>query len=132
MDTACHHGAFLVDNMSYYRDAKLGTELTAEADWSRRGLYMGPQVSLLTPHILISRLNVLFFFIGSLMILTPLSRRSLTRSFKNAVSTRAFPCLCRIMPSTRSGRYELFVLPVRKSTLTDVRSHRSTQDGYRM
>src|ERR1700722_14820440 len=96
--------------MSYYRDAKLGTELTAEADWSRRGLYMGPQVSLLTPHILISRLNVLFFFIGSLMILTPLSRRSLTRSFKNAVSTRAFPCLCRIMPSTRSGRYELFAL----------------------
>ncbi|KAH0826685.1 mitochondrial glycoprotein [Lanmaoa asiatica] len=40
-------GAFLVDNISFYPDAKLGTELTAEADWKRRGLYIGPQFDTL-------------------------------------------------------------------------------------
>lgn len=37
----------MVDNISYYPDAKLGTELTAEADWKRRGLYIGPQFETL-------------------------------------------------------------------------------------
>lgn len=32
-----------MDNISFYPDAQLGTELTAEADWKRRGLYIGPQ-----------------------------------------------------------------------------------------
>lgn len=36
----------MIDNISYYNDAKVGTELTAEADWKRRGYYLGPQVSL--------------------------------------------------------------------------------------
>lgn len=43
IDTMCQEGAFLVDNISFYPEAKLGTELTAEADWKRRGLYIGPQ-----------------------------------------------------------------------------------------
>lgn len=41
----CQDGAFITDNISFYSDAKVGTELTAEADWKRRGLYIGPQVS---------------------------------------------------------------------------------------
>ena len=40
----CQEGTFLVDNISFYKDSKLATELTAEADWKRRGLYIGPQV----------------------------------------------------------------------------------------
>ena len=44
MDMVCQEGHFIVDNVSYYKDAKIGTELTAEADWKRRGLYVGPQV----------------------------------------------------------------------------------------
>lgn len=44
VDMVCQEGHFIVDNISYYKDAKLGTELTAEADWKRRGLYIGPQV----------------------------------------------------------------------------------------
>lgn len=40
----CQDGAFVVDNISFYGDVKVGTELTAEADWKRRGLYIGPQV----------------------------------------------------------------------------------------
>lgn len=36
----------MIDNISYYIDAKVGTELTAEADWKRRGYYLGPQVSV--------------------------------------------------------------------------------------
>jgi complement component 1 Q subcomponent-binding protein len=43
----CQEGAFLVDNISFYADAKLGTDLTAEADWKRRGLYIGPQFDTL-------------------------------------------------------------------------------------
>ena len=40
----CQDGSFVIDNISYYNDAKVGTELTAEADWKRRGYYLGPQV----------------------------------------------------------------------------------------
>lgn len=38
-------GTFSIENISFYRDSKLATDLTAEADWARRGLYIGPQVS---------------------------------------------------------------------------------------
>ena len=37
-------GLFVIENISFYADGKLGTEMTAEADWKRRGLYIGPQV----------------------------------------------------------------------------------------
>lgn len=33
-----------MDNIAFYGNAKTATELTADADWSRRGLYIGPQV----------------------------------------------------------------------------------------
>lgn len=46
VDMICQEGAFSVENISFYDDAKIGTELTAEANWNRRGLYIGPQVSL--------------------------------------------------------------------------------------
>jgi len=49
VDMVCQEGHFIVDNISFYRDTKLGTELTAEADWKRRGLYIGPQVRC--PHV---------------------------------------------------------------------------------
>ena len=45
IDAMCQDGSFITDNISFYADAKSGTELTAEADWKRRGLYIGPQVS---------------------------------------------------------------------------------------
>ena len=38
----------MIDNISFYNDAKVGTELTAEADWKRRGYYIGPQVCTMT------------------------------------------------------------------------------------
>lgn len=43
----CQEGNFVIENVSFYGDSKVGTELTADADWARRGLYMGPQVCLL-------------------------------------------------------------------------------------
>jgi len=36
-------GAVVVQNISFYKDAALATGLSAEADWNRRGLYIGPQ-----------------------------------------------------------------------------------------
>ena len=45
IDAVAQDGVFLVDNISLYKDEKLATDLTSEADWSRRGLYMGPAVS---------------------------------------------------------------------------------------
>jgi complement component 1 Q subcomponent-binding protein, mitochondrial len=43
----CQEGAFIIDNVSFYPSAQVGTELTAEADWKRRGLYIGPQFDTL-------------------------------------------------------------------------------------
>jgi len=47
IDTVCQEGSFMVDAISFYKDAKVGTELSAEADWKRRGLYIGPQFDTL-------------------------------------------------------------------------------------
>ncbi|KAJ3478942.1 hypothetical protein NLI96_g9402 [Meripilus lineatus] len=47
IDAMCQDGAFIIDNISFYSDAKVGTELTAESDWKRRGLYIGPQFDTL-------------------------------------------------------------------------------------
>ena len=47
VDMVCQDGTFSIENLSYYEDTKTGTELTAEADWNRRGLYIGPQVGIL-------------------------------------------------------------------------------------
>ena len=46
IDAVCQEGTFAVENVSFYNDSKLATDLTAEADWKRRGLYIGPQVCL--------------------------------------------------------------------------------------
>lgn len=32
-----------MQNISFYKDAALATDLSADADWRRRGLYIGPQ-----------------------------------------------------------------------------------------
>jgi len=40
-------GQFITENVSFYDDAKVGTDLTAEADWKRRGMYIGPQFETL-------------------------------------------------------------------------------------
>lgn len=42
-------GLFVIENISFYADGRLGTEMTAEADWKRRGLYIGPQVRFNLP-----------------------------------------------------------------------------------
>ncbi|KAM6503220.1 Mitochondrial glycoprotein [Amanita muscaria] len=47
VDMVAQDGHFMIDNISYYPDGRLGTELTAEADWKRRGLYIGPQFDTL-------------------------------------------------------------------------------------
>jgi len=47
VDAVCQEGVFVVENLSYYNDAKLATDLTPEADWKRRGLFIGPQFETL-------------------------------------------------------------------------------------
>ncbi|KAI0279032.1 regulatory protein suaprga1 [Russula aff. rugulosa BPL654] len=47
IDAVCQEGVFVVENVSYYNDSKLATDLTPEADWKRRGLYIGPQFETL-------------------------------------------------------------------------------------
>ncbi|KZT54627.1 mitochondrial glyco protein, partial [Calocera cornea HHB12733] len=41
--TAEEGGAFIIDGVSYYSDSKLATDMTAQAEWDRRGVYIGPQ-----------------------------------------------------------------------------------------
>ncbi|KAJ7031103.1 mitochondrial glycoprotein [Mycena alexandri] len=40
-------GRFIVENVTYYADSKLGHEVNSETDWKRRGLYAGPEFSTL-------------------------------------------------------------------------------------
>jgi len=47
IDAVCQEGTFVLENVSFYKDAKLATDLTAESDWKRRGLYIGPQFDTL-------------------------------------------------------------------------------------
>jgi complement component 1 Q subcomponent-binding protein len=42
VDLSSQDGQFVIENISFYDDAKVGTDLTGEADWKRRGLYIGP------------------------------------------------------------------------------------------
>ncbi|KAJ3781265.1 mitochondrial glycoprotein [Lentinula aff. detonsa] len=47
IDMMCQEGQFVIDNITYYKEGSLATDLTAEADWKRRGIYMGPQFDTL-------------------------------------------------------------------------------------
>jgi len=47
VELLCQEGQFVIENISYYDEASLGIDLTAEADWKRRGLYIGPQFDTL-------------------------------------------------------------------------------------
>ncbi|CAE6427090.1 unnamed protein product [Rhizoctonia solani] len=51
IDALAQDGAIVVDNISFYTNAKLATELTSEADWKRRGLYIGPQFDHLDTNV---------------------------------------------------------------------------------
>ena len=51
VDAVCQDGSFLVENVSFYSDTEVGTQLTAEADWKRRGLYLGPTFENLDPAV---------------------------------------------------------------------------------
>ncbi|WFD21969.1 Mitochondrial acidic protein mam33 [Malassezia equina] len=47
IDAQVEDGQFLIENITYYRDNAVATQMTAEADWARRGLYIGPQFDTL-------------------------------------------------------------------------------------
>ena len=43
VEALAQDGIFSIETVSFYKDAKLANELTAEADYKRRGTYIGPQ-----------------------------------------------------------------------------------------
>ncbi|RUS13226.1 mitochondrial glyco protein, partial [Endogone sp. FLAS-F59071] len=43
IDTVAQDGAFMIESILFYRDSRLAGDTSAEADWQRRGLYIGPQ-----------------------------------------------------------------------------------------
>ena len=47
----CQNGQFLIENVSYFQDAKLAHTNGVEADWQRRALYIGPEVRPFTPSL---------------------------------------------------------------------------------
>ena len=51
LDTVADDGNFVIESVSHYKDAKLAVQQTAEADWGRRGLYIGPQFDQLDPAV---------------------------------------------------------------------------------
>jgi complement component 1 Q subcomponent-binding protein len=46
-DTIAEDGVFIIDNVHYYSSSEVANALTAESDWQRRGMYMGPNFSQL-------------------------------------------------------------------------------------
>ncbi|KAF7325971.1 F-box domain-containing protein [Mycena kentingensis (nom. inval.)] len=47
LDLSVQNGSFLVDNVTFYADSNLGHDTSVEADWKRRGLYVGPEFNTL-------------------------------------------------------------------------------------
>ncbi|KAG8869057.1 Mitochondrial acidic protein mam33 [Serendipita sp. 405] len=43
IESLVQDGIFSIETVTYYKDAKLATEMTAESDYKRRGKYVGPQ-----------------------------------------------------------------------------------------
>ncbi|KAI8076873.1 mitochondrial glycoprotein [Halteromyces radiatus] len=43
IDTVAQDGEMTVESVMYYKDGKLASDASAESDWQRRGLYIGPQ-----------------------------------------------------------------------------------------
>lgn len=43
IEALAQDGIFSIEHVSFYKDAKLATDLTSEADWKRRATYLGPQ-----------------------------------------------------------------------------------------
>jgi hypothetical protein len=106
IDAICQESAFVLENVSYYNDGKLATDVTAEADWKRRGVYIGPQVR---PIYLITGALSLSVCPSSLTPSTLTSRRSLKDSSKNVASTRAWRCSFPNTHSIRNKRYAVVI-----------------------
>lgn len=51
IDAQAQDGQFMIENITFYRDDVLATKLTADADWARRGLYIGPQFETLDENV---------------------------------------------------------------------------------
>lgn len=51
IDAQAQDGQFMIENITFYKDDQLATELTSDADWARRGLYMGPQFETLDENV---------------------------------------------------------------------------------
>lgn len=43
IDTVAQDGEIAIESVMYYKDNKLANDQSAESDWQRRGLYIGPQ-----------------------------------------------------------------------------------------
>jgi Mitochondrial glycoprotein len=105
VDAVFQEGAFVVEDVSFYKDSKLATDLTAEADWKRRGLYIGPQVRSHFLFVVERGHSKRVPASSKISILT--SRRNSRSSFKSVASTRASHFLS---PSTRSTRSKWYAL----------------------
>ena len=105
----CQEGQFVIENISFYDDKKLGTELTAEADWNRRGLYIGPNVIMYSFCSLIVYILTTFFFpslsLQSSTLWMLLYKMNLKSIFRREVSTLLWLYSFRSMPHTKSSRF---------------------------
>ncbi|KAI8379780.1 mitochondrial glycoprotein [Radiomyces spectabilis] len=51
VDTVAQDGEIAIESVMFYKDGKVATEQSAEADWQRRGLYIGPQFAELDENL---------------------------------------------------------------------------------
>lgn len=48
VDAVAEDGLFVIDAVSFYKDEQQALDMSAEGDWKRRALYMGPEVRSFT------------------------------------------------------------------------------------
>ncbi|KAI9265918.1 mitochondrial glycoprotein [Sporodiniella umbellata] len=51
VDTVSQDGEIAIESVMYYKDNKLASDQSAESDWQRRGLYIGPQFAELDENL---------------------------------------------------------------------------------
>lgn len=65
VDAVAEDGLFVIDAVAFYGDEKQALDMSAEGDWKRRALYMGPEVGHLRLLAGLESCIMLIFFFAS-------------------------------------------------------------------
>ena len=89
MDLLVENESFVIDNISFYKDEKVAEDMTAEGDWKRRGIYIGPRERVIQMlGFSVQAINTSIHGNPGLTTSTLPSRANSRTSSRSAISTR--------------------------------------------